>query len=77
MASGMCPDITTSAGPTDKQRPCVEVASVEYYAARSHHSGGVNTALGDGSVRFFSDTISSDVWKALGSTRGGETNVSF
>ena len=76
-ASGMCPDITTSAGPTDKQRPCVEVASVEYYAARSHHSGGVNTALGDGSVRFFSDTISSDVWKALGSTRGGETNVSF
>ncbi|MGN1064886.1 MAG: DUF1559 domain-containing protein [Thermoguttaceae bacterium] len=77
MYSGTCPDITTSAGPSDKMRPCVEVESTEYYAARSHHSGGVNTALGDGSVRFFSDTISSDVWKALGSTRGGETNVSF
>ena len=77
MYSGTCPDVTTSAGPKDKYRPCVEVASTEYYAARSHHSGGVNCAKGDGSVAFYSDTISSDVWKALGSTRGGETTTNL
>ncbi|MBQ9873018.1 MAG: DUF1559 domain-containing protein [Thermoguttaceae bacterium] len=74
MASGQCPDITDSVGPKDKLRPCIEVASTEYYAARSHHGGGVNAAMGDGSVRFVSDTISSEIYKALGSTRGGETN---
>ncbi|MBR4752603.1 MAG: DUF1559 domain-containing protein [Thermoguttaceae bacterium] len=73
MASGQCPDITSSVGPTNKRRPCVEIASTEYYAARSNHGGGVNAAMGDGSVRFFSDTIAADVWKALGSTYGGET----
>ena len=73
MYSGQCPDITESAGTKDRMRPCVEFSSVEYYAARSHHSGGVNAAMGDGSVRFVSDTIDSEVYKALGSTRGGET----
>jgi prepilin-type processing-associated H-X9-DG protein len=47
------------------------------YAARANHSGGVNAGLCDGSVRFISDTINSDVYKAVGSTRGGETNVQF
>jgi prepilin-type N-terminal cleavage/methylation domain-containing protein/prepilin-type processing-associated H-X9-DG protein len=73
MAAGMCPDITQSAGSTNKRRPCVEVAATEYYAARSNHSGGVNAAMGDGSVRFFSDTVAADVWRALGSSYGGET----
>ncbi|MDO5310010.1 MAG: DUF1559 domain-containing protein [Planctomycetia bacterium] len=77
MYSGTCPDVSSSAGPSDKRRPCIEVASVEYYAARSHHSGGVNAAVGDGSVRFISDTINADVYKALGTTRGGETTSSL
>ncbi len=33
--------------------------------ARSYHPGGVNLALGDGSVRFVGETINIDVWKAL------------
>jgi prepilin-type processing-associated H-X9-DG protein len=41
-------------------------------AARSFHSGGVNAALGDGSVRFFSDTVNIDTWRAFASTYGGE-----
>ena len=43
--------------------------------ARSRHSGGVNVAMGDGSVRFVSDTIALDVWAALSTSNGGEVNV--
>jgi prepilin-type N-terminal cleavage/methylation domain-containing protein/prepilin-type processing-associated H-X9-DG protein len=42
-------------------------------SARSYHTGGVNAALCDGSVRFFRDTIQLDVWKALSSPVGGES----
>ena len=61
----------------EPRRPCITVDAVEYTAARSNHSGGVNAAMGDGSVRFFSDTINADTWKALSTTRGGETNINL
>lgn len=56
--------------------------------AQSYHSGGVNVAMMDGSVRFISDTIDTGnlnayqvtsgkspygVWGALGTPQGGET----
>jgi prepilin-type processing-associated H-X9-DG protein len=41
-------------------------------AARSYHSGGVNAAFCDGSVRFIKDSISLPTWRALGSKGGGE-----
>ncbi len=41
-------------------------------AARSYHPGGVNAALCDGSVRFFSDSIEWLTWQDLGTSRGGE-----
>ena len=41
-------------------------------AARSMHSGGVNAAMADGSVHFFSNTIDTNVWRALGSRSKGE-----
>jgi len=40
--------------------------------ARSAHTGGVNVGLCDGSVTFVRDSISLDVWQALGSRAGGE-----
>jgi prepilin-type N-terminal cleavage/methylation domain-containing protein len=43
-------------------------------AARSYHSGGVNVAIGDGSVRFISETINLSVWQALGSSSGRESS---
>jgi prepilin-type N-terminal cleavage/methylation domain-containing protein/prepilin-type processing-associated H-X9-DG protein len=46
--------------------------SAQVTAAHSRHSGGVNTAFCDGSVRFFSDDISLDAWQALGSMNGAE-----
>jgi prepilin-type N-terminal cleavage/methylation domain-containing protein/prepilin-type processing-associated H-X9-DG protein len=40
--------------------------------ARSYHPGGVNTLLGDGSVRFVKSGIDGMVWRALGTVAGRE-----
>lgn len=44
-------------------------------AARSLHPGGVNVLLGDGSVRFASDSVDLNVWRGL-ATIGGQEAVS-
>jgi len=41
--------------------------------SRSHHPGGVQSLLGDGSARFVSESIDGLVWRALGTVAGGET----
>jgi hypothetical protein len=41
-------------------------------SARSWHVGGVNAGLADGSVRFIQNQINLDIWRAAGSTNGGE-----
>jgi prepilin-type processing-associated H-X9-DG protein len=41
--------------------------------ARSRHTHGVNAAMCDGSVRFFSNSISLVTWRALGTSRGEDT----
>lgn len=38
----------------------------------SGHTGGVNVAFGDGSVRFIRDTIDMTTWRAMGTRTGGE-----
>ncbi|HYW81255.1 MAG TPA: DUF1559 domain-containing protein [Thermoguttaceae bacterium] len=40
--------------------------------ARSYHTGGVNTAMMDGSVRWFADDVSLGVWQAYSTRDGGE-----
>lgn len=40
--------------------------------SRSYHSGGVNSLLMDGSVRFFTNGIALPVWRALGTRAGGD-----
>src|SRR5262249_15697688 len=50
----------------------VALGNPQRAAARSRHSGGVNAALCDGSVRFFRNTIALSTWMALGSMAGGE-----
>ena len=41
-------------------------------SARSHHPGGVNSLMGDGSVRFVKETIARKVWRGLGTRNGDE-----
>lgn len=41
--------------------------------SRSRHTGGVNTAMCDGSVRFVTNSVSLVAWRAAGTAQGGET----
>ena len=41
-------------------------------SAASRHTGGVQGMLGDGSVRFVTDSIDLNVWRAMGSRASGE-----
>lgn len=65
--------------PNSRHRDCIRGEGLDqgHLAARSYHLGGVNYVLGDGSVRFASNEIAPDVWRALGSKAGGESLVDF
>jgi prepilin-type N-terminal cleavage/methylation domain-containing protein/prepilin-type processing-associated H-X9-DG protein len=52
---------------------CPQASHAEMQVAGSFHSGGVNVALADGSVRFIKDSISYPTWWALGTRALGET----
>jgi prepilin-type N-terminal cleavage/methylation domain-containing protein len=41
----------------------------------SNHPGGVNVALGDGSIRFVSNSVSLPAWRAMGTRGGGEPSI--
>jgi len=60
--------------PNSKNADCNYYAAWDQmYAMRSRHPGGVNGLMGDGSVRFFKDSIAQTTWWALGTRAGGET----
>jgi prepilin-type N-terminal cleavage/methylation domain-containing protein/prepilin-type processing-associated H-X9-DG protein len=54
--------------------PCSSINSDAgvYVGSKSRHPGGVNALLGDGSVRFVKDSITSGLWKALNTISSGE-----
>ena len=45
----------------------------QFIAARSNHPGGVNASRCDGSVNFYSDSISEFVWRALTTAAGADS----
>ncbi len=64
----------------DTSRPYLKCTSNNstpdvFAAARSHHTGGVQAAMCDGSVRFVSDNISNIIWSGL-NTRGNNEVIS-
>jgi prepilin-type processing-associated H-X9-DG protein len=75
------PDLSFQQCPQDDgdsgyRPPCVSWVAPEYAAtaaARSKHTGGVNAAMIDGSVHFFSNGVSLATWRALGTIAAGET----
>jgi len=56
--------------------PCVtDTAGDNQLAARSRHTGGVNAVLCDGSVRFFTNSITLQAWRSYGTSTGGEVII--
>lgn len=49
------------------------IATFSDMSMSSHHAGGANFLLGDGSVRFIRETIPLATYRALASCNGGET----
>ncbi|MDO4582917.1 MAG: DUF1559 domain-containing protein [Planctomycetia bacterium] len=58
--------------PADYPGPCQTNTGQVIVSARSHHTGGVNAAFGDGSVRFVSNSIAIETWRGWGSIHGSE-----
>lgn len=52
---------------------CAQASQAHIVNAMSNHSGGVNILRADGSVKFVKDTVSYNVWWALGTRRNSET----
>jgi prepilin-type N-terminal cleavage/methylation domain-containing protein/prepilin-type processing-associated H-X9-DG protein len=58
--------------------PCVDNGGAwNILAARSRHTNGVNVVLCDGSVRFVSEGIDINTWRALSTSKGGETVAAY
>jgi prepilin-type N-terminal cleavage/methylation domain-containing protein/prepilin-type processing-associated H-X9-DG protein len=76
------PDVMTGAWCNTADRrnaPCVTASSAppnpigRRQAARSRHAGGgVNAAMCDGTVRFYTNNVNINVWRALGTSKGNE-----
>ncbi len=66
------PDVVNWAvGPVDPAMP-VSTAGAQFSAARGRHTGGVNVAMCDGSIRFVANSIDLVTWQRLGTMNGGE-----
>lgn len=58
----------------EQNLPCdvSTTAAPSMFASRSAHTGGIQTVLGDGSVRFISENINLVTWRNLASARDGQ-----
>lgn len=55
----------------ERNLPCLTAGNNEHTAgSRSAHAGGVNVAMGDGSVRFVDDAIALSIWQAMATIAG-------
>jgi prepilin-type N-terminal cleavage/methylation domain-containing protein/prepilin-type processing-associated H-X9-DG protein len=68
--NGLCGVVVNN----DPLMPCTNGSTTSRVnTARSRHSGGVNTAFADGSIRFVANSINLAAWQAMGTMDGGET----
>ncbi len=58
--------------PNSNQWDCHANSNWAMYGARSQHSGGVLIGVGDGSVRFMSETVDYATYRALGGSFDGD-----
>jgi prepilin-type processing-associated H-X9-DG protein len=68
------PDVVNWINPNPDTRPYMPATSagLQYSAARSRHTGGVNIVMCDGSIRFIRNSIALQTWQAMGTMDGSE-----
>lgn len=74
-AANQCPADVDIDYTSQQEATSASVATIAVITSRSYHSGVVNSALVDGSVRSFSQNMSLVTWRALGTRSGGEIVV--
>jgi len=63
---------------TVPKAPYLETTTNIIVSARSHHAGGgVGAGMADGAVKFVSDAVDAEIWRAAGSRAGRETSHDF
>ncbi len=72
-----CAFFSSFVGPNSKEYDCGVNSDRVNQAARSLHTGGVQTLLGDGSVRFVSENIDLQTWRNLGNISDGQVIGEF
>ncbi len=80
MQNGWCPKPVEAAAlgmPCATESGQTSGATPKNLSSRSTHSGGVQVALGDGSVRFVSDSVDLATWRRLGSSQDREVLGDF
>jgi prepilin-type N-terminal cleavage/methylation domain-containing protein len=68
--------VLTGTGGSDLSNTGGEMA-LQIFVSRSKHTGGVQSAMGDGSVRFISQNINLGVWRGASTAQGGEALGEF
>jgi prepilin-type N-terminal cleavage/methylation domain-containing protein/prepilin-type processing-associated H-X9-DG protein len=63
--------MTICAYPNMSNPPC-DGTGLDFNAARSFHTGGVNVLFADGRVAFVKDSVNIQSWRGLGTIDGGE-----
>jgi prepilin-type N-terminal cleavage/methylation domain-containing protein/prepilin-type processing-associated H-X9-DG protein len=56
-----------------QEDPPALIGAFAHKAARSRHAGGVNVVFADCSLRFVTDDVALNVWKAMGTMNGSES----
>ncbi|WP_232055903.1 DUF1559 domain-containing protein [Tuwongella immobilis] len=62
----------SAALPPNSPTPDATAHGMGWLSARSNFPGGVNVAFGDGSVRFVTDNVDINTWRAIATRNGGE-----
>ena len=71
--SGAINSLTNGYLPPNSQIPDLVTHHTGYFAPRSYHNGGSHVGMGDGAVRFLTNSIDTDLHRSLHSCNGGET----
>ncbi len=76
-AAGACSTLTNGYTTPNSRIPDLVVHFTGFFGPRSFHTGGANVLMGDGTIRFLSNSVDARTHRALHSRNGGEVPGEF